>query len=218
MPRRIIIDPQEATTAQLDPVVRILLEGGVVAGPTQTFYALMALVNQPRALEKIIDLKGRQARRDKPHLIMLDQEARVRCYAKETPTAALGLMARFWPGPLTLLLPAHKDLHPSLKGPGRTVGLRVEGLKSMRLLIRMTDRGLTGSSANPGGSPPPVTADEVEGYFGQDVDLILDGGPTPGGAPSTIIDAALSPPRLVRAGPLASADLLAVCPTLKLNQ
>jgi len=215
MPRRLVIDPQEVTPAQLAPVVRLLLEGGVVAGPTQTFYSLMALVDQPRALEKIIDLKGRQ-RRNKPFLIMLDQEARVRCYAKETSAAAEGLMASFWPGPLTLLLPAHKDLHRCLVGPGRTVGLRVEGLKAVRLLARMVDRGLSGPSANPAGAPPPVTADEVEGYFGEAVDLILDGGPTPGREPSTIIDAALSPPRLVRPGPLDPATLLKACPPLKL--
>jgi len=216
MPRRLVIDPRDVAPAQLAPVVRLLLEGGVVAGPTQTFYGLMALVDQPRALEKIIDLKGRQARRNKPLLIMLDQEARVRCYAKETPTAAEGLMATFWPGPLTLLLPAYKDLHRGLLGPGRTVGLRVEGLKVVRLLVRMADRGLTGTSANPSGAPPPVSADEVEGYFGESVDLILDGGPTPGYAESTIIDAALSPPRLVRPGPLTPSALMDACPTLKL--
>jgi L-threonylcarbamoyladenylate synthase len=125
-------------------------------------------------------------------------------------------MARFWPGPLTVLLPAHKDLHPSLLGPGRTVGLRVEGQTAVRLLARMADRGLTGPSANPGGAPPPVNADEVAEYFGEAVDLILDGGPTSGGEASTIIDAALSPPRLVRPGPLATADLLKACPALKL--
>jgi len=80
----------------------------------------------------------------------------------------------------------------------------------------MADRGLTGTSANPGGTPPPVKADEVEEYFGDSVDLILDGGPTPGDKPSTIIDAALSPPRLVRPGPLSPTDLFAACPTLKL--
>jgi L-threonylcarbamoyladenylate synthase len=216
MPRRLVIDPREVTPAQLVPAVRLLLAGGVVAGPTESFYALMALVDQPRALEKIISLKGRQSSRGKPLLIMLDQEARVRCYARQTPAAAERLMARFWPGPLTVLLPAHKDLHPSLLGPGRTVGLRVEGRKSVRLLARMVDRGLTGPSANPGGAPPPVNADEVAGYFGEAVDLILDGGPTPGGEASTIIDAALAPPRLVRPGPLAPADLLEACPDLKL--
>jgi L-threonylcarbamoyladenylate synthase len=195
--------------------VRLLLDGGVVAGPTQSFYALMALVDRPRALERIAGLKGRQDRR-KPLLIILDQEARASCYAKETPKAAEGLMSRFWPGPLTLLLPAHKGLHPVLIGPGRTVGLRVERLKVARLLARMADRGITGTSANPGGAPPPVTAGEVEDYFGEAVDLILDCGPTPGEAASTIIDAALSPPRLVRPGPLARADLLAACPALKL--
>ena len=214
MPRRLVIDPQAVTVDQLVPALRLLLEGGVVAGPTDSFYALIALVDQPRALEKITDLKGRRARRGKPFLIMLDQEARVSCYAKEIPEAAQGLMARFWPGPLTILLPAHRDLHPSLLGPGRTVGLRVEGQRAVRLLARMADRGLTGPSANPGGAPPPVTADDVANYFGRAVDLILDCGPLPGEAPSTIIDAALSPPRLVRPGLLPSADLKAACPGL----
>ena len=217
MPRRLVIDPRKVTPAQLAPAVRLLLEGGVVAGPTQSFYALMALVDQPRALEKIIDLKGRrESRRRKPLLIMLDQEARVSCYAKETPPAAQALIAAFWPGPLTLLLPGHKDLHPGLLGPGRTVGLRVEGLPAVRLLARMADRGLTGPSANPGGAPPPVSADEVVDYFGEAVDLVLDGGLLPGGEASTIIDVALSPPRLARSGSLAPADLLQVCPALKL--
>ncbi|MDR2935560.1 MAG: threonylcarbamoyl-AMP synthase [Candidatus Adiutrix sp.] len=217
MPRRLVIDPLKVTLAQLAPAVRLLLDGGVVAGPTHSFYALMALVDQPRALEKILDLKGRQARRGKPLLIMLDQEARARCYARETPPAAEGLMARFWPGLLTIILPAYKDLHPSLLGPGLTVGLRVEGQKVVRMLARMADRGLTGPSANPGGAPPPVSADEVAAYFGEAVDLILDGGPTIGGEPSTIIDAALSPPRLVRSGPLAPAALLEACPALKID-
>ena len=214
MPRRFVIDPRQVTITQLAPVVKLLLQGGVVAGPTESFYALMALVDQPRALERIIELKGPEARLDKPFLIMLDQEARVRCYARELSEEAQRLMARFWPGPLTILLPAHKDLHPSLLGTGRTVGLRVEGLPVVRLLARMVDRGLTGSSANPGGAPPPVTGDEVADYFGEGVDLILDGGPTPGLAASTIIDATLSPPRLVRAGSLAPADLKKACPTL----
>jgi L-threonylcarbamoyladenylate synthase len=215
MSKRLVIDPRKVTVDQLVPVVRLLLEGGVVAGPTGSYYALMALVDQPRGLEKITDLKGRQARRGKPFLIMLDQEARVSCYAKAVSPAARSLMDRFWPGPLTVLLPAHKDLHPVLLGQGRTVGLRVEGHEVVRLLARMADRGLTGPSANPGGAPPPVTADEVARYFGQAVDLILDCGPLPGGAPSTVIDAALSTPRLVRPGPLALADLKAACPGLK---
>ena len=216
MTQRLVINPQTVTAEQLVPVVRLLLEGGVAAGPTDSFYALMSLVDQPRGLEKITDLKGRQARRGKPFLIMLDQEARVSCYAREISGEARGLMARFWPGPLTVLLPAHKDLHPSLLGPGRTVGLRVEGHKVVRLLARMADRGLTGPSANPADAPPPVTADDVANYFGRDVDLILDCGPLSGGAPSTIIDAALSPPRLVRPGLLAPADLEAACPGIKL--
>ena len=216
MPQRLTIDPQTASFDELAPAVRRLLDGGLVAAPTQSFYALMALVDQPRALEKIIALKGERERRGKPLLIMLDQAARVASYARDVPPAAESLMARFWPGPLTLLFPALKGLHPSLLGQAREVGLRLEGLPVIRRLARMADRGLTGTSANPGGAPPPVSAGQVRDYFGEEIDLILDGGSTPGGPASTVIDVGLDPPRVVRPGVLPAAELQAACPGLKL--
>ncbi len=215
MPERLIIDPRAATFEELAPAARVLLEGGLIAGPTDTFYGVMALVDNYEALDAAGRLKGEDSRRHKTNLIMIDQIPRVACYARETSPEAQKLMSAFWPGPLTLLFPAHTGLHPSLVGPARTVGLRVEGLPMVRKLARMVDRGLTGSSANPSGAPPAATADEVIEMFGDKLALVIDGGPTTGGAPSTIIDASLgASPRLLRDGAISPDDLKRVCPAL----
>ena len=215
MAERLTIDPQAATYKDLAPAARVLLDGGLVAGPTGTFYAVMGLVDNYAGLDRIVTLKGEEERQNKPLLILLDQELRVRCYAREVPEEAEGLMAGFWPGPLTLLFLAQGGLHPSLVGPARTVGLRVEGLPAVRQLVRMVDRGITGTSANPAGGPPAGTADEVEAYFGDEIDLIIDGGPTSGGLPTTIIDVSLGVPRVLRDGGLPLNELTQACPILR---
>ena len=189
--------------------------GGIVACPTEGCYALAAVADNHPGLDRIMAMKG-EARQNKPMLLLIDQPGRVKCYARETPEGVSELMERFWPGPLTLLFLAHSGLHPSLVGAARTVGLRVEGMAMVRQLIRMVDRGITGTSANISGEPPALTADEVEGYFGNDVDLIIDiGRPTDGGAPSTIIDSSLSVPRVLREGGLPPSELIAACPSLR---
>lgn len=207
------IDPMSADHIQILPAVNVLVEGGIVAGPTQTFYGLMAAADRPDALNRVFDIKGRDNRM--PLLLLLDRTARAECYARELPESAMGLVERFWPGPLTLLLRAQQGLHESLVGPTRTIALRVEGLPVIRTLVRASDRAVSGTSANPSGKPPARTAGEVEEYFGDKVDLILDGGTCPGGLPSTIIDASLGPPRLVRDGGLSLNDMIAAAPGMR---
>jgi L-threonylcarbamoyladenylate synthase len=213
MPRILKIDPQKADYLLLKPAVETLLKGGVVAGPTETFYGLMALSGNAGALERVSRLKGRPA--DKPFLLLLDTDLRVVCYARNVPKSVEALAQRFWPGPLTLLLKAHLGLHPLLIGPQQTVALRVEGLPAVRILVRATDRAVTGTSANPSGQPPAATAEEVAAYFGDGVDLVLDAGRLAGGQPSTLVDVTTIPPRLVRAGVIGLEDLRAVTPDLR---
>lgn len=216
MAERLCIDPNNATFEELAPAARILLDGGVVACPTESFYALTALVDDHGALERIIRLKGESERENKPLLIMVDNPARVMCYAREIPEEAEGLMARFWPGLMTLLFLAHSGIHQALVGPARTVGVRVEGLACVRRLVRMADRGLTGTSANPAGLPPASSADEVLHYFGDDIEMVIDGGPGNAMAKaSTIIDVSLGVPRVLRDGGLPLADLKQACPILR---
>jgi len=197
----------------LRPVVTSLLQGEVVAGPTQTFYALMASADQPGAIERVVALKNRSLK--KPLLLLLDRTLRVGCYARYQPYSFKLLARNFWPGPLTILLEAHPGQHPALIGPRETIGLRVEGLPVVRALVRALDRAVTGTSANPAGKPPALTVEEVIGYFDDGVDLILDGGRCAGGKPSTLIDASTTPPRLLRDGPFNLDELLAVLPDLR---
>lgn len=206
------IDPNSATADQLQPAVDILRAGGVVAGPTQTFYGLMAAVDRMEALARIQWLKGRDSR--KPLLLLLDTPQRMAEYAKEIPEAAAALAKAFWPGPLTILTPSVPGLHPSLVGSGGTVALRVEGLPVIRTLVRALGRAVTGTSANPGGQPPAVTAEEVVAYFGEAVDLVLDGGPCPGNRPSTLVEVSHPPARLIREGAIPRDALTKVIPDL----
>lgn len=215
MPQRLVINPRHASLADLAPAARVLLDGGLVAGPTGSFYALMATADNPTGLERIQKLKGE--RENKPLLLLLDQPLRALCYARETGATADALAKAFWPGPLTLILPAHQGLAAPLLSAARSVGLRVETLPAIRRLVRLVDRGLSGTSANPTGAKPAVTADEVEDYFGSELDLIIDGGQSSGGLGSSIVDCSSQPPWLLRAGDLPSEAIKALCPELRLR-
>jgi len=211
---RLHIDPQNASFDELARAARVLLDGGLIACPTGTLYALMALVDNHAALDRLVKLKGENERRMKPLLVLVDQKERAKCYAKELPEEAEGLMSKFWPGPLTLLFLAQSGLHQSLVGPARTVGLRVDGLPLVRRLVRMLDRGVTGTSANPAGQAPAASADEVIEYFGEDLDLVIDGG-SAASQPSTVIDVSLGGPRVLRDGGLPLNKLIQACPILR---
>jgi L-threonylcarbamoyladenylate synthase len=207
------IDPNEATYADLAPAAEVLLSGGLIAGPTQSFYALMALADKPKTLERIAALKpGRLAER--AFLLLIDQKLRSQSYAMEVSPEAEALMDKFWPGLLTLLMPGHTGLHPLLLGKSKTVGLRVEGLVSTRRLIRMVDRGITGTSANPHRSQPPTNVQQVLDYFPNQIDMILDGGQTAGGHSSTVVDLAGPVPWIFRKGAISIEDIATVCPSI----
>ena len=213
MPKIIKIDINSATYRDLAPVAEILLDGGVAVGPTETTYGLMAAADKPEAMNRIMQLKGRDGA--KPLLLLLDRPERALCYARELPECVNGLIANFWPGPLTLLLRSSTGLHQSLIGPTRTVGVRVVGLQSIRLLVRIMDRAVTGTSANPGGLPPARSVGQALDYFGNNIDLVIDGGPSFKAAPSTIIDASLGPPRLVRDGGLSFNQMRKAAPDMR---
>jgi len=206
------IDSQETGTDILRPVIEVLAGGGIVAGPTQTYYGLMALDDRSESLSRVAELKGRP--KDSPFLLLLDDVSRVGRYTDIISPPARQLMQEFWPGPLTLLFRSRPGLDPRLVGPDGTVGLRVEGLAVIRSIVRELGRAVTGTSANPTGHPPARTAGDVSEYFGDRVDLILDSGSCPGGKASTVIDANQFPPKLIRDGAVPLPDLLAIVPDL----
>ncbi len=192
---------------------RVLRSKGVLALPTETFYALAVNPFDPAALARLFALKARPAA--KPVLVLIAGAEMLFQVVRGVPAAAIPLMAAFWPGPLTLILPARMDLPPLLTGGTGTVGLRQPRQGPVCRLLAALGLPLTGTSANRSGQEPLATAAAVARELGREVDLILDAGPCPGGLPSTIVDVTVSPPRLVRAGALATSAIQELFPEMR---
>ncbi|MFW6112841.1 MAG: L-threonylcarbamoyladenylate synthase [Thermodesulfobacteriota bacterium] len=188
----------------------------LLALPTETFYALAAHPFQEKALAQLFELKRRTP--DKPVLLLVSGPDMVPRLARDIPRLARKLMARFWPGPLTLILPARPELSPWLTGAVGGVGVRQPRQEATCRLIEALGFPVTGTSANRAGEAALTRADEVESTFGEDLALILDAGPCPGGLPSTVVEVRGSPPRLVRAGAVAVADIREIIPDLVVHR
>ena len=171
-----------------------------MAVATESSYALAAGVQHPRAVERIIKMKGdRQA---KPILLLVSSQTQVLQVASNLSPVAVMLMDRFWPGPLTLILPAMSELPSSLTRETHTIGVRQPQCPQLLQVLESTGP-LTGTSANRTGREPVVTAETVHQEFGDEVDLILDSGPAPGGRPSTLLSV-VGHIRLLRHGPISA--------------
>ena len=181
----------------LSEALRVLSEGGVVALPTETFYGLAVDPFSELAVKRLYEVKRR--RRDKPVLLLVGDAGEVERFAAEVPEAARELMARFWPGPLTLVFRARPEVPPWVTAETGTVALRVSSHPLAREIPRLFGTAVTGTSANLSEEPPARTAEEVAHYF-PDIDLVLDGGPTPGRKPSTLVSVVSSKPELLRPG------------------
>jgi L-threonylcarbamoyladenylate synthase len=207
--RRLAVDPVHPAPGDLDAAARVLRAGGLVAFPTETFYGLGANALDPAAVGRVFRAKGRPA--DKPLLVLVESAERAAAVVAELPGPARRLIARYWPGPLTLILRARPELPHALTAGTGTIGLRVPDHPVARGLARAAGFPITAPSANLHGGASPRTAAEVLTGLGEAVDLVLDGGPTAGGAPSTVLDLTGDRPRLVRAGAvvLALAELAA---------
>ena len=174
--------------------------GRLVAFPTESFYGLGADALDADAVARVFEVKGRPD--DKPLLVLVDSVEMVTRLAAAVSDGARALMARHWPGALTLVLQASARVPAALTGGTGTVGVRMPGHAVARALVAAAARPVTAPSANPSAAPPPLTAAAVRGYFEGRVELILDGGLTAGGAGSTVADCTVWPPRILRQGPV----------------
>jgi L-threonylcarbamoyladenylate synthase len=206
-PARLVVDSARPARAPLRAAARVLRAGGLVAFPTETFYGLGALALDAAAVARVFRAKGRPS--DKPLLVLVDSVAMVERVAREVPDRARRLMARYWPGPLTLILPARPDLPVALTADTGTIGVRLSGHPVARALVAAVGAPVTAPSANPHGGASPRTADDVLAALGGSVDLVLDAGVTPGGAASTVLDLTRAPAVVLREGAvvLAREDL-----------
>ena len=191
------VDPAAPAPAALGRAADVLRAGGLVAFPTETFYGLGAAALDGAAVAEVFVVKGRPA--SKPVLVLVDSVEMVERLA-EVSDRARRLMARHWPGALTLVVTARGELPPQLTGGTGTVGVRLSPHPVARGLVRAFGGPVTAPSANTSGAPPPTTAGDVLRAFRGSVALVLDGGSTPGGQPSTVIDLSVDPPHVIRQG------------------
>ncbi|HVO85286.1 MAG TPA: L-threonylcarbamoyladenylate synthase [Syntrophobacteria bacterium] len=184
----------------------VIRSGGVVAYPTETVYGLGALALREAALEEIYGLKQRP--RHKPVSILIEGPEELAGLVQTIPTSARALMARFWPGPLTLLFLAAEHLPSVVTGAGGKLGVRVSSHPVARELVRAVGAPITATSANRSGAPSCRTGDEVLRQLGGRLEFILDGGLTPGSEGSTIADVTVAPPKILRVGAIAADEVL----------
>ena len=178
--------------------VALLRLGNVVAYPTDTLYGLAADPASERAVEQLYRIKGRQVDQAIP-LIAADLAQVERCAGPLT-AGVHRLGERFWPGPLTVIVPAWAGLAGALHAETGTVAIRVPAHPVACALARAFGAPITSTSANRSGAPATNVPEEVRVELREDLGAILDAGLSPGGPPSTIIDIVDGQPRLVRAG------------------
>jgi L-threonylcarbamoyladenylate synthase len=193
----VAVDAAAPSAAVIADAAAVLEAGGVVAFPTETFYGLGVAALDPAAVRHLFALKGRPE--SQPILVLVDEPARIERFAVLT-TPARELIVRHWPGALTLVLPARQELPTELTAGTATIGVRQPGHAVARALAAALGGPVTAPSANLTGEAPPTTAAEVLRVFDGRIDLVLDGGRTPGGLPSTVLDLTVDPPRVLRAG------------------
>ncbi len=182
----------------------LLRRGLPVVLPTDTVYGVGVLPFDAAAVERLYAVKGRPAEKGIP--ILLGDVADVAHVAGIIPSAAAALMAHFWPGPLTLVVPRRPEL-PANLSPDDTIAVRVPDHAVARALIRAAGGALATTSANVSGRPPARAADEALAALDGRVAAVLDDGPSPGGVASTVVDCTVDPPVVRRVGPLSAADL-----------
>jgi len=188
---------QVVFTRDVAEAASALRRGSLVVYPTETFYGLGALATLPAALARLAAAKLRPA--DKPLPLVAADDAMAFALWAAVPAEARVLAGAFWPGPLTLVAAAA----PGLPGPvtlGGAVGVRVPGSELARELCRLAGGPVISTSANPSGGPAPASVEELDPELLSRVDLVLDGGSTSGGLPSTVVQVGEGGPRLLRAG------------------
>lgn len=197
-----IVPDDDAGRAEAADVLRT---GGIIALPTDTVYGIAVALGTPDGVERLFAAKRRPP--DKGIMLLLAEAAQ----APEIgawPAAAATLAEAFWPGGLTLIVPQRPDvpLPPALTAGAATIGLRVPDHPAPRALAARVGP-LPTTSANRSGDPEAADADAIVRELGDAIELVLDGGPAHGGPASTVVDCTVEPPRVLRAGAVAHAEL-----------
>ncbi|HTP94574.1 MAG TPA: L-threonylcarbamoyladenylate synthase [Burkholderiales bacterium] len=190
---------------EIERAVAVLKAGGLVAFPTETVYGLGADASSPAALAKLYAAKGRPA--EHPVIVHLADAVQLDAWARDIPQAARVLARTFWPGPLTLVLRRQPHVLDAVTGGQDTIGLRVPSHPVARRLLAAFGSGIAAPSANRFGRVSSTSAEHVQAEFGDEVGIVLDGGPCEVGIESTIVDLSGAAPALLRPGGVPAGDI-----------
>ena len=201
------------TPESYSQIASAIRNGGVIAFRTDTFYGLGADPFNRAAVQKIKQLKGREG--DQPILVVISDRELISRFIAE-PSPAFHLLARtFWPGPLTLIGRAAAEVPEEITAGTETIGVRLPGDDTVRLLVASCGGALTATSANPVDEKPAKTAQEVSSYFGDAVDLIADGGAATADQPSTVVNVCGVEPHLIRQGAISWSQIMTAIRPIK---
>ena len=199
------MDTEENLQAGLKKAVNIILSGGVVAFPTESFYGLAVNATDEGAIQRLFAIKERKS--ESPVLILIGSVQALDQYVRHISKVAQELITRFWPGGLTLIFDAKPNISSLLTAGTGKIGIRLSSHPVATQLARSAGVPITGTSANISGQPPCVSATEIFHSLGKMVDVILDGGKTEGGKGSTVLDTTVTPPRILREGMVGHEQL-----------
>jgi L-threonylcarbamoyladenylate synthase len=203
--RRIFVNPVRPHRDAIQEAAKLIRIGRVIAMPTDTLYGLGSNPFSAVAVARVFAAKGRAADQALP--LIASGAAQVANHLGALTGAGQKLAEHFWPGPLTLIVTAPATIARDVTGGTGTVGVRVPDNVVARAICEATGHPITATSANVSGEPPTDDPDIVEESLGSRIDLLIDAGHTPGGAPSTIVDVSGSSIRLVRDGAISWRDV-----------
>lgn len=189
---------EDAREEVITETLNVLKDGGIVAYPTESFYGLGVDAFNENAIKKLFDIKKRPP--DKPVPIIVGSKEILKSIVKSIPQEAESLIERFWPGALTIVFEAIDTLPEMLIAGTGKIAVRIPGDSFALKLAIAADFPITATSANLSGMPPAQEPIEVINYFGEAIDLVVDGGKTPGEKPSTIVDVTATPIKVLRDG------------------
>jgi L-threonylcarbamoyladenylate synthase len=195
----------------LEQAAALLRQDGLVAFPTDTVYGLGALVWNEASVAGIYRAKARPPEKAIP--VLLAGVGQLALLDIEATPLLLALAERFWPGPLTLVVPCGARVPAIVTAGTQTVAVRAPDHPVARRLFELTGQPLAVTSANLSGHANPLSADDVMAQLGGRIEAVVDGGVCPGGVPSTVLDLTLFPPRILRPGPVTWADLRFLLPS-----
>lgn len=201
------ISPAKPASAFIQEAAQLIRSGGVVAFPTTCLYGLGADAFRPDAVDRIFRIKHRAY--DKPLLALIKSKEDLRGLVRHVPRAASRLMDRFWPGRITIVLEAKDTLPSNLTAGIGKIGVRLPGHPVALALVNEVQGPITGTSANLSGHPGISRVSEMDASILDQLDMVLDAGPLKGGIGSTIIDATVDIPKILREGEVAERDIRA---------